>query len=57
MQSVAAIKARCEAAGVNLVVVAGPVYAEYLQNYQAEDVAQFYQALAAVTPLVVAPWL
>ena len=50
MQSVAAIKARCEAAGVNLVVVAGPVYAEYLQNYQAEDVAQFYQALAAVTP-------
>ena len=32
MQSVAAIKARCEAAGVNLVVVAGPVYAEYLQN-------------------------
>ena len=50
MQSVAAIKARCEAAGINLVVVAGPVYAEYLQNYQAEDVAQFYQALAAVTP-------
>ena len=50
MQSVAAIKARCEAAGVNLVVVAGPVYAEYLQNYQAEDVAQFYQALAVVTP-------
>lgn len=32
MQSVAAIKARCEAAGVNLVVVAGPVYAEYLQT-------------------------
>ena len=32
------------------MVVAGPVYAEYLQNYQAEDVAQFYQALAAVTP-------
>lgn len=50
MKSVAAIRDMCEAAGVNLVVVAGPVYAEYLKNYQTEDIAQFYQSLAAVTP-------
>ena len=50
MRSVAAIRDMCEAAGVNLVVVAGPVYAEYLKNYQTEDIAQFYQSLAAVTP-------
>ena len=50
MRSVAAIRDMCEAAGVNLVVVAGPVYAEYLKNYQTEDIARFYQALAAVTP-------
>ena len=50
MRSVAAIRDLCEAAGVNLVVVAGPVYAEYLKNYQTEDIAQFYQSLAAVTP-------
>ena len=50
MRSVAAIRDMCAAAGVNLVVVAGPVYAEYLKNYQTEDIAQFYQSLAAVTP-------
>ena len=50
MRSVAAIRDMCEAAGVNLVVVAGPVYAEYLKNYQTEDIARFYQSLAAVTP-------
>lgn len=50
MRSVAAIRDMCEAAGVNLVVVAGPVYAEYLKNYQTADIAQFYQSLAAVTP-------
>ena len=50
MRSVAAIRDMCEAAGVKLVVVAGPVYAEYLKNYQTEDIAQFYQSLAAVTP-------
>ena len=50
MRSVAAIRNMCAAAGVNLVVVAGPVYAEYLKNYQTEDIAQFYQSLAAVTP-------
>ena len=49
MKSVAAIKERCEAAGVELVVVAAPVYIDYFQNFQAEDVANFYASLAKVT--------
>ena len=49
MQSVAAIKALCEEAGVSLTVVAGPVYAEYLKNYEPETVAQFYRSLAQIT--------
>ena len=50
MQSVAAIKTLCEKAGVNLTVAAGPVYAEYLKNYEPETIAQFYRSLAQVTP-------
>ena len=50
MQSVAAIKTLCVEAGVNLTVAAGPVYAEYLKNYEPETVAQFYSSLAQVTP-------
>ena len=50
MQSVAAIRALCEEAGVSLTVAAGPVYAEYLKNYEPETVAQFYRSLAQVTP-------
>lgn len=50
MQSVAAIKTLCKEAGVNLTVAAGPVYAEYLKNYEPETVAQFYRSLAQVTP-------
>ena len=49
MQSVASIKTLCEEAGVNLTVAAGPVYAEYLKNYEPETVAQFYRSLAQVT--------
>lgn len=49
MKSVAAIKERCEAADVELAVVAAPVYIDYLQNFQAEDVANFYASLAKVT--------
>ena len=49
MRSVAAIKERCEAAGVELVVVAAPVYIDYFQNFQTEDVANFYASLAKVT--------
>ena len=50
MQSVASIKALCEEAGVSLTVVAGPVYAEYLKNFETETVAHFYRSLAQVTP-------
>ena len=50
MQSVAAIKTLCEEAGVNLTVAAGPVYAEYLKNFEPETVAQFYRSLAQITP-------
>lgn len=50
MQSVAAIRALCEEAGVSLTVAAGPVYAEYLKNFEPETVAQFYRSLAQVTP-------
>lgn len=49
MRSVAAIKERCEAAGVELTVVAAPVYIDYFQNFQAEDAANFYASLAKVT--------
>mgnify|MGYP001638140526 FL=1 len=49
MKSVAAIKERCEAADVELVVVAAPVYIDYFQNFQAEDAANFYASLAKVT--------
>ena len=49
MKSVTAIKERCEAADVELVVVAAPVYIDYFQNFQAEDVANFYASLAKVT--------
>ena len=49
MKSVAAIKERCEAADVELVVVAAPVYIDYFQNFQAEDVANFYASLAKAT--------
>lgn len=49
MKSVAAIKERCEAADVELVVVAAPAYIDYFQNFQAEDVANFYASLAKVT--------
>ncbi len=50
MQSVAAIRALCEEAGVSLTVAAGPVYAEYLKNFEPETVAQFYRSLAQITP-------
>ena len=49
MKSVAAIKERCEAADVELVVMAAPIYIDYFQNFQAEDVANFYASLAKVT--------
>lgn len=50
MESVAAIRALCEAHGVDLVVVTAPVYYQYLQGFDREAVEGFYTALAAVTP-------
>ncbi len=50
MESVAAIRDLCAGAGVNLIVVAGPVYIDYFDNFAREDVAAFYEALAEVTP-------
>lgn len=50
MKSVAAIRDLCAEYGVNLVVVAGPVYREYFDNFDRGDVAAFYEALAEVTP-------
>ena len=49
MESVAAIRDMCEAAGVNLYVVCAPVYGEYLNTFTDEDLAAFYTALAEVT--------
>jgi peptidoglycan/xylan/chitin deacetylase (PgdA/CDA1 family) len=50
MKSVAAIRDLCQEYGVNLVVVAGPVYGEYFENFDQEAVINFYTALAEVTP-------
>lgn len=49
MESVAAIRDMCEAAGVDLYVVCAPVYGEYLNTFTDEDLAAFYTALAEVT--------
>lgn len=50
MNSVAAIRDMCQDAGVNLVVVAGPVYKDYFQSFDRDAVVRFYEALAQVTP-------
>lgn len=50
MKSVAAIRDMCAAAGVNLTVVAGPVYRDYFDNFDLDAVIAFYDALAQVTP-------
>lgn len=49
LDSVERIVGMCEQAGVNLVVVTAPVYAEYLDNFDMADVAGFYHDLAQVT--------
>ena len=48
--SIAAIRALCEAAEVNLVVIAAPVYYDYLARFSREEVEEFLTALARVTP-------
>lgn len=50
MNSVAAIREMCEDNGVNLVVVASPLYQDYAECFDPEDVTNFYSALAEVTP-------
>ena len=50
MSSVASIRDLCEAKGVNLVVVAGPVYRDYFHSFAEGTVVSFYDALAQVTP-------
>ena len=49
MKSVAAIKEMCGAKGVNLVVIAGPAYCEYLKSFTLERLRYFYTSLAQVT--------
>lgn len=49
VQSVARIKAMCDAAGVRLIVVNAPIYCEYLYNCDVYEVIEFYTALASVT--------
>ncbi len=50
MESVAAIKKICEERGVNFYAVCAPVYAEYLQYFDPQELAEFYTKLAGVTP-------
>lgn len=49
MESVAAIRDMCAAAGTELLVVCAPVYGEYLNSFSDEDLAAFYTALGEVT--------
>lgn len=48
--SVAAIRSLCEAKGVDLVVVAAPVYGGYLDRFSRSEVEEFLAALARITP-------
>lgn len=50
MKSVQAIVDLCEAVGVNLVVVTSPLYQDYADYFPADQVEQFYTALAEITP-------
>ena len=47
---VAAIRTLCEMKGVDLVVVAAPVYYDYLARFSREEVEEFLTTLARVTP-------
>ncbi len=50
MESLRRIVAMCEDAGVHLTVVCGPVNAGYMEGIPREEAAEFYRALAEVTP-------
>lgn len=48
--SIAAVRSLCEARGVDLVVVAAPVYGGYLDRFSRGEVEEFLATLARVTP-------
>lgn len=48
--SIAAIRSVCEMRGVDLTVVAAPVYSDYLARFSRAEVEEFLSALAKVTP-------
>lgn len=50
MKSIKAVTEICDKSGINLYVVCAPVYAEYLQHFDTQQVKAFYSALAEVTP-------
>ncbi len=50
MESLARIRDMCQEAGVNLMVVCGPVFAGYMEGVDREQAAEFYRSLASVTP-------
>lgn len=50
VSSVAAIRDLCEGAGVNLVVVAVPIYDGYLARFSRKEVEELFTALGRVTP-------
>ena len=50
VKSLTAIRDLCAQKGVNLVVVAAPVYYDYLTCFEPTQVEAFYGALANVTP-------
>jgi len=49
MESIARIKAICNERGVNFLVVSAPVYREYYNQFDPQEVRDFYTALASVT--------
>ncbi|MCI6991639.1 MAG: polysaccharide deacetylase family protein [Clostridiales bacterium] len=50
LDALAHIRDLCEEKGVNFLVLCAPVYADYLDYYDWDQVADFYTRLAEVTP-------
>ena len=50
LDSIRRIKEMCEEKGVNFVLLAAPVYYEYLEYFSKEDVSTFYKKIAEVSP-------
>lgn len=48
--SVGRIRQMCEQKGVNFVLVSAPVYYDYFNDFDKQQVSEFYTALANVTP-------